>query len=371
MKTVVAMSGGVDSCVAAWLLAESGHDLVGISMQLWDALRHGGTESRCCSPADFRDARLLAARAGFPYYILDYEKAFAERVVQPFAGDYLRGLTPNPCVECNRHLKFGALIDTARDLGADMLATGHYARVDVDPASGRRRLRRARDQGKDQSYFLYSLTPGALERLLFPLGELTKDEVRAIARRAGLGVADKPESQDLCFLGKGSRLDFLARAAPERIGDAGEIVSTSGRSMGRHRGLAGFTVGQRRGLGGLAGGPWYVVRLDGPANRVVVGREEEQFATGLEAVGVNWLSGEPPPGRCEAQVRIRHSHVPAPAVVEASGRDQVRVRFRIPQRAVAPGQAAVFYDEDTLLGGGRIERADLCSPPPASTGAPA
>lgn len=365
----MALSGGVDSCVAAWLLAEAGHDLVGVSLQVWDARAHGGSHSRCCSPSDFRDARLVAGRVGFPYYILDYERLFAERVVEPFASEYRQGRTPNPCVECNRHLKFGALLELARGLGTRSLASGHYARVNDDPATGRRRLRRARDLSKDQSYFLYALDQRTLEQVLFPVGDLTKEEVRAVARRAGLGVADKPESQDLCFLGKGDRLRFLARRDPRNLGSPGDIVTTAGERVGAHAGLALYTVGQRRGLGQLGGGPWYVVRLEAGSNRVVVGREGEQYARGLEAEDVRWVAGEPPPRPLEASVRIRHTHEPAEATVEPRGRAAARVRFRAPQRAVAPGQAAVFYDGDVVLGGGRIESAEACcltSPAPAA-----
>lgn len=358
MSTVVALSGGVDSSVAAWLLAEAGHDLIGVSMQLWDARGHGGAESRCCSPADFRDARHVAGRAGFPYYVLDYEEVFQARVVEPFARDYREGRTPNPCVECNRHLKFGALLETAERLGAERLATGHYARVDDDPASGRRRLRRARDLAKDQSYFLYGLGQAALERVIFPLGGLLKEEVREVARRAGLRVADKPESQDLCFLAGRDRLTLLAPHGQNGPGACGDIVTSAGRRLGAHRGLALYTVGQRRRLGDLPDGPWYVVRLESEANRVVVGRESEQYADGLEASQVNWTSGERPRRPFEARVRIRHAHQPAEASVEPVGTDAARVRFREPQRAITPGQAAVFYDDDVLVGGGRIGRAE-------------
>ncbi len=369
MLTVVALSGGVDSSVAAWLLSQAGGELLGVSMQLWDARSGGGTASRCCSPADFRDARLLAAQAGFPYVVLDYEGAFAERVVAPFASEYGLGRTPNPCVECNRHLKFGALLDAALGLGAQSLATGHYARVDTDAASGRRRLRRARDAAKDQSYFLYALDQRALERVVFPIGGLRKEEVRRVARGAGLRAADKPESQDLCFLGNGGREAFLARLPAAQTPPAGDVVTAAGQRLGTHRGLALYTVGQRRGLGSLPGGPWYVLRLDAAANRVVVGREVEQYACGLEAGEVHWVAGEPPAAASQVQVRIRHSHDPAEATLEPCGQRSARVRFRVPQRSVAPGQAAVFYDGDIVLGGGRIERADaacLTSPAPAA-----
>ena len=356
MSTLMALSGGVDSSVAAWLLSQDGHELIGVSMQLWDARANGGTESRCCSPADFRDARQLAGKAGFPYYILDYEQEFSSRVVEPFASAYLNGRTPNPCVECNRHLKFGALLDTALRLGAERLATGHYARIDADPRNGLRRLRRARDQEKDQSYFLYNLGQHELERVLFPLGGMLKSEVRRAARQAGLDVADKPESQDLCFLGGMDRLTFMSRRAEKALGQEGAITTVDGRRIGTHLGLARYTVGQRKGLGNLPGGPWYVCCIDGEENRLVVGREADLCHTSLEVADVSWVSGMPPSDDTRSEVRIRHAHHPSPAVIRALPGGRARVKFRQPQRAITPGQAAVFYDGDIVLGGGQIER---------------
>jgi tRNA-specific 2-thiouridylase len=355
--TVMALSGGVDSSVAAWLLSRAGHRLVGVSMQLWDA--GGGAPGRCCSPADFADARRVAALAGFPYYVLDFEAAFAERVVAPFVREYAGGRTPNPCVECNRFLKFGSLLDAADRLGAERLATGHYARVERDPASGRMRLRRARDLAKDQSYFLYALGQRELQRVVFPVGDLVKEEVREVARAAGLGVADKPDSQDLCFLGASDRLQFLSRRLGVQVESSGPIVSTAGERLGSHRGLAFFTVGQRRGLGALPAGPWYVVRLESDGNRVVVGKEGEQFSRACTVAQVSWVAGEPPAHAVEARVKIRHAHAAAEARITSLGEGAARVLFRAPQRAVTPGQAAVFYDGEWVLGGGRIEAAEL------------
>jgi tRNA-specific 2-thiouridylase len=356
---VMALSGGVDSCVAAWLLSRSGHRLIGVSMQLWDTGAGGAGSGGCCSPSDFNDARRVAALAGFPYYVLDFESAFTERVVQPFAREYAAGRTPNPCVECNRHLKFGALLEAAERLGAERLATGHYARVERDRASGARRLRRARDLSKDQSYFLYMLGQRELERVMFPVGDLIKEQVREVARAAGLGVADKPDSQDLCFLAGRDRLRIVSERLGEDAEALGPIVSTSGVRLGTHRGLARYTVGQRRGLGHLPAGPWYVVRLEEEGNRVVVGREGEQYSGACALSEVRWVAGEPPPREIEAQVKIRHSHAAAEARVIPLGRASARVQFRSPQCAVTPGQAAVFYDGEWVLGGGRIEAAQL------------
>jgi tRNA-specific 2-thiouridylase len=357
--TVMALSGGVDSCVAAWLLSREGYRLIGVSMQLWDARAHGGGPGRCCSPADFDDARRVARLAGFPYYILDFEAAFAEGVVRPFVREYAAGRTPNPCVECNRGLKFGALLEAAEKLGAGRLATGHYARVEGDPATGLKRLRRARDLSKDQSYFLYALGQRELERVIFPVGGLAKEDVRQVARAAGLGVADKPDSQDLCFLGSQGRSQFLSRQMGAQAESPGPIVSTQGERLGSHRGLAFYTVGQRRGLGSLPQGPWYVVRLESEGNRVVVGREGEQLSAACSLAQVSWVAGERPPRSFEARVKIRHAHAPAEAEVVPIGAGGARVRFRSPQCAVTPGQAGVIYDGEFVLGGGRIEAAQL------------
>ncbi|MCZ6778832.1 MAG: tRNA 2-thiouridine(34) synthase MnmA [Acidobacteria bacterium] len=356
MSTLMALSGGVDSSVAAWLLSRDGHDLIGVSMQLWDSRANGGTESRCCSPGDFRDARRVAGKAGFPYYILDYEQEFSSRVVKPFMSAYLNGETPNPCVECNRYLKFGALLDTALRLGAERLATGHYARIDTDPHSGLRRLRRARDLGKDQSYFLYNLGQAELQRVLFPLGGMLKSEVRRAARQAGLDVADKPESQDLCFLGSMDRLTFMSRRGEKALGQEGAITTVDGHRIGTHLGLVRYTVGQRKALGNLPGGPWYVCRIDAEENRLVVGREQDLCHASLEVADVSWVSGRPPSDDTHAGVRIRHAHHPSPAVIRALPGGRAQVKFTQPQRAITPGQAAVFYDGDIVLGGGRIER---------------
>ena len=354
-RVAVAMSGGVDSSVAALLLRDQGEPVVGLSLQLYDRGRDGRPiYGRCCSPRDLQDARSAADRLGIPYYVLNMEREFREEVIDDFLLESRRGRTPVPCVRCNNGPKFRHLARRARGLGAERLATGHYARLGRDPGTGRRVLRAARDRGKDQSYFLFGLTQEQLEGALFPLGELTKTEVRALAARAGLPNADKPESQDICFVPDGRYRDFIRREAGD-LGTAGEIVDREGRLLGRHEGLAGFTIGQRRGLGLATGSSLYVIALDPATRRVVVGQEAQQYASVLVAERANWVSIPEPREPIEAVARIRSSHPGAPAHVDPLPGDRFRVRFREPQRAVTPGQAVVLYRDDLLLGGGFID----------------
>jgi tRNA-specific 2-thiouridylase len=353
------MSGGVDSSVAAWLLALRRRSLVGFSMQLVDRLA-GEVEryGRCCCPDDFRDARAVADRIGIPHYILDMEKEFHREVLRPFVEDYASGRTPSPCVRCNTHVKFGALLGRARAIGAERVATGHYAILEPDPATGRTLLRRARDLDKDQSYFLFDLTEEQRGCAEFPLGRLTKDEVRELARAQGLAVADKPESMDLCFVSRDeSYRDVLGRWGLDRDApapEAGEIVDRAGNVLGRHAGVVGFTVGQRRGIGLSAARPLYVLGIDPAARRVVVGHEEELLRDRCVIERSRWIPFERPGGEVRAQVRIRSTHGGSPATVRGLGDGRAEIRFDDPQRAIAPGQAAVAYDGDLVLGGGWI-----------------
>jgi tRNA-specific 2-thiouridylase len=360
---VVAMSGGVDSSTVAAILRDEGRPLIGLTMQLWNqrrsALPDGSPGAgRCCSLDDVYDARRVAEHLGIPYYVVNYETQFEEHVVRPFVAEYFAGRTPIPCSLCNNHLKFDQLLTTARQIGAPRVATGHYARVRRNPASERMELLRAADRDKDQSYFLFGLTQDQLRSCLFPLGGMTKSEVRERARRAGLPVAQKPESQEICFVPDGDYVRFIESYRGEESGrsheDGGEIVTTDGTVLGRHQGLHRFTVGQRRGLGLSVGRPLFVLELDAVRNRVVVGEDSELGRRECEVESVNWIPFASLERPIEVQVKVRHRHAPAPATVEPLGAHSARVRFRAAQRAITPGQAAVFYDGDLVVGGGWI-----------------
>ena len=361
----VAMSGGVDSSTAAALLLESGNNIVGMTMQLWNQrrfpdLQTGARSGRCCSLDDVYDARAVASHIGIPFYVINLEEEFEEKVVAPFVEEYLHGRTPIPCALCNSVVKFNRFLTLAAGIGASRVATGHYARIDQDPATGRWRLRRGVDPAKDQSYFLFGLTQEQLSRTLFPLGGMSKEEVRAHARRLGIPVAEKAESQEICFVPNGDYTAFIDAWLGERGGSPpeakGEVVDTRGRVLGEHAGVHRFTVGQRKGLGVAVGEPLYVIRTEPETRRVVVGRAEELLRSDLTAREVNWVSIPPIQEPVRAQVRIRHQHQAAPAtLIPASDPARVEVRFDEPQRAVTPGQAAVFYDGDLVLGGGWIE----------------
>lgn len=353
MRIVVAMSGGVDSSVAAALLVAEGHDVIGLSMQLYDQTGGDVRFGSCCTIDDLYDARRVAASLGIPHYIVNLERQFGEHVLSNFIGEYTSGRTPIPCVHCNGDLKFAALADRARGFGAGAVATGHYARVDRQP-SGRYRLLRGLDESKDQSYFLFTLTQAQLAQARFPVGALTKDDVRVTARRLGLRVAEKPDSQELCFVASGGHATFVERHAPEPVG-AGVITDVEGRVVGQHQGTHRFTVGQRKGLGLSAGVPLYVVDIDAAARRIVVGPREALERTSLTASNVNWISGEQPSAPIRAMARIRYRHHEAPAAITVLDSQRVRVDFDEPQSAITPGQAVVFYDGDETLGGAWID----------------
>ena len=348
------MSGGVDSSVAAALLKDAGHDVVGLSMQLYDQRSSPEAFGSCCSLDDLYDARRVAHAIGIPHYIVNFEDRFRDTVVRDFVAEYAAGRTPIPCVRCNADLKFATLVEKASAFDAVAVATGHYARVDFDEDGRRYRLRRGLDAGKDQSYFLFSLTQDQLARAAFPVGGLTKPEVREHARRLGLEVADKPDSHEICFVPDGDAGGFVERQldAEDRTG---EIIDSSGRVLGRHQGVHRLTVGQRKGLGLAEGVPLYVLRLDAGARHVVVGPREELGGRTLEASAVNWIAGDAPSSPLRLTARIRHRHQDAPALVTPIGSDRASVVFDAPQIAISPGQAVVFYDRDDVVGGGWID----------------
>lgn len=355
MRIVVAMSGGVDSSVAAALLAGEGHEVIGVSMQLYNQAEGASTFGSCCSLDDLHDARRVAAALDIPHYILNFEREFSAQVVSNFVREYAGGRTPLPCARCNSDLKFATLLDRALGFGAQTVATGHYARVEFDEAAGRYLLKRGTDTSKDQSYFLFSLTQDQLARAAFPVGDRSKDRVREYARLCGLPVADKPDSQDICFIPDHDYAAFVAARVPDAPRN-GVIVDQSGRVLGSHNGVHRYTVGQRRGLGlpSPTVTPLYVLALRPLERQVVVGPRDALEKTNLTASDVNWIA-EPPgtPRRIGAQ--IRHRHHPAPAEVSAAEGGQAVVVFDTPQLAVTPGQAVVFYDGDVVIGGGWID----------------
>ena len=363
------MSGGVDSSAAAALLKGQGHELVGFTMQLWNQRRGISVDengdplpSRCCSLDDVYDARRVAEELGFPFYVLNLEKEFEHDVVQPFIDSYLNGETPIPCVACNSRLKFASLDRLAASLGCEKVATGHYARVDFDEKRERYRLLRGRDPQKDQSYFLWELRQDQLSRALFPLGDLSKNDARQAARNNRLAVAEKKESQEICFVPDGDYAGFIGRYldaedARDRLPGPGEIVTSNGDFVGTHAGLHHYTIGQRRGIGIADSQPLYVIGIESVKNRIVVGYQNELMIDEFTAAGVNWIALADPTEPVRAEVRVRYRHAAAPATITPLSANRVRVRFAEPQRAITPGQATVFYRGDEVVGGGWIVKS--------------
>ncbi len=365
------MSGGVDSSSAAALLKEQGHELVGFTMQLWNQRRGISTDengdplpSRCCSLDDVYDARRVAESLGFPFYVLNLEQEFEKSVVEPFVQSYLDGETPIPCVACNSRLKFASLDKLAQSLDCDKVATGHYARVEFDEKANRYRLFRGRNHWKDQTYFLWELTQEQLSRAYFPLGEMLKSEVRDIARDAGLYVAEKQESQEICFVPDGKYSEFIDRylAHEERENDlpkGGEIVNAQGKKLGEHSGIHRYTIGQRRGLGIAHEKPLYVLQIERLKNQIVVGEKDELDEFEFTAKGVNWVAFDAPEEPVRASVKVRYRHEPALATISALPDNRARIVFDEPQAAITPGQATVFYNDEQCVGGGWIVKNNI------------
>lgn len=361
----VAMSGGVDSSTVAAMLRADGYNVVGLTMQLWNQRRLAGhpgmpeqVQGRCCSIDDVYDARRVAEDLGIPYYVVNHEERFENDVVRPFVEEYLSGRTPIPCSLCNNHLKFDQLLITARQIGADLLATGHYARCEFDSQRDRWLLKRAADTTKDQTYFLFGLTQEQLSRTRFPLGEMTKPQVRDTARRHELALAEKPDSQEICFVPGGDYKLFIDAYLAEQ-GDSlpdtpGDIVTREGEILGHHDGIHKFTVGQRKGLGVATGSPLYVIKIDGEKGQVTVGGGDQLLSRTLIAHKMNWIAIDELREPIRVHAKIRHRHEPAPAIVENLENGEMRVTFDEPQRAITPGQAVVFYDGDLVVGGGWI-----------------
>jgi tRNA-specific 2-thiouridylase len=362
----VAMSGGVDSSAVAAILAQQGGAVVGLTLQLWDqnrlAGKHGIPDApkagRCCSLDDVYDARRVAEHLGIPYYVVKQEERFEQDVVRPFVAEYLAGRTPIPCSLCNNHLKFDQLLQTARSIGANQIATGHYAVNEFDPKRGRWILKRPADRTKDQTYFLFGLTQEQLAHTLFPLGRLTKPEVREIARQHGLALAEKPDSQEICFIPGGDYKQFLTAYLEEQGQQvpetAGDLATSDGTVLGHHDGIFNFTVGQRKGLGVSSPTPLYVIQIDPTSHRVTVGADAELATRTLRAGRLNWISIPELTAPMRVEIKIRHRHDPAWATLEPAGAGEVLATFDEPQRAVTPGQSAVFYDGDEVVGGGWI-----------------
>jgi tRNA-uridine 2-sulfurtransferase len=357
-RVVVGMSGGVDSSATAALLLEQGYDVVGITLKLWPQDCVSRAEDKCCGPQAVMDARAVCHQLGIPYYLIDEAAEFQTHVIQYFADEYKAGRTPNPCVMCNQNLKFGRLIDRAGQLGARYIATGHFARVEKAADTGRTLLKRGRDLRKDQSYFLFSLRQDQLARAMFPLGEKTKSDTREVARHCHLKTAEKEESMEICFVPDNNYGKFLQQAKLAEK-HQGEIVNLQGQVLGHHEGIEFYTIGQRKGLGISSPKPLYVIELDAASNRVIVGDDSALERNEFIAERCNWIPFDAPPEPLEVTVKIRYNHPGTPAVITPLPGGNAKVDLRSPQRAITPGQAAVFYLEDLVLGGGWITRAAL------------
>ncbi len=356
MKVVVAMSGGVDSSVTAALLKDEGYQVIGVTMQIWPSDNDEGRFGGCCGTGVIEDAKKVADKLGIPHYVMNFRDIFARKVIANFCEEYRLGRTPNPCIQCNQYIKFDALRERAKELGADLVATGHHARIEKDETNGAYLLEKGVDQEKDQSYFLYPMTQEQLSHILFPIGNLTKEEVRKIAKELKLPVAAKPESQDICFIPDDNYAEFLKDYIPQAT-EPGPILNEQRNILGSHQGILFYTIGQRKGLGISAKEPLYVIAIEPERNAVIVGNKEKALGDELIASGLNWIaiSGLTQPVTAKAKIRYRHQE--AEATIMPLGNDRFYVKFKKPQLAITPGQAIVFYDGDIAIGGGTIESA--------------
>lgn len=353
-KVVVGMSGGVDSSVAAWLLKEQGYDVIGVTMQIWQEEEKDDQEENggCCGLSAVEDARRVAASLEIPYYVMNFRQDFKERVIDYFIGEYQQGRTPNPCIACNRYVKWEALLKRSLDIGADYIATGHYARIDR-LENGRYAVRTSQTASKDQTYALYNLTQEQLSRTKMPVGDYTKDEIRKMAEKIGLRIADKPDSQDICFVPDGDYVSYIEANSAEKI-EPGNFVLSDGTVVGQHKGIIHYTVGQRKGLGLSLGHPVFVLEIRPETNEVVVGSSEESMSYYVRANQVNFMSVEDLPEKKRVWAKIRYNHRGAWCTVEKTGEDEILCTFEEPQRAITPGQAVVLYEGEYVLGGGTI-----------------
>ena len=357
-RVMIGMSGGVDSSVAAYLLKEQGYDVIGVTMKLWqdddDELIEN--EGGCCSLAAVEDARQVAEKIGIPFYVLNFSEVFKEKVIEPFIDEYLNGRTPNPCIACNKHIKFDDFFNKARQIGCDYVATGHYAKIEKDEETGRYLLKKSVTDKKDQTYALYNLTQEQLEHTLLPIGEFEKERVREIAKEMGMDVHNKPDSQEICFVKDNDYAGYVKKHAKRRI-DPGFFVDTKGNILGKHNGIVNYTIGQRKGLGIALGKPMFVVDIDPVKNTVVLGDNEDIFNKGLIAKDVNLISIDDIKEHIRVQAKIRYSAKPSNATVTKIGENRIKIEFDEPQRAITKGQSVVMYDGDKVVGGGIIERS--------------
>lgn len=359
-KVVVAMSGGVDSSVTAALLKEEGYQVIGVTMQIWPSnklAQEVGKFGGCCGLGAVADAKRVAYKLGIPHYVINFRDVFAKKVINNFCREYSLGRTPNPCIRCNQYIKFDALLKQAKELDANFVATGHYARIEYDEANGSHLLKKGIDPGKDQSYVLYIMSQNQLKHALMPLGNFTKEKVRKIAQEAGLPVANKPESQEICFIPDDNYPTFLKGYIP-KAAEPGSILDRQGNILGEHRGVLFYTIGQRRGLGISAKEPSYVVAIDQKRNAIIVGSKREVYGDELIATEVNYIAIGQLTQAIEVKAKIRYTHQEAEATLTPLNKDKVHVKFKAPQMAITPGQAVVFYDGDIVVGGGTIDKMD-------------